>query len=296
MSTAEQLYFAPISLKRILFAMDFSPGSLLAFPYAVSIAKHYGAKIFVAHITPAEDYDVVPDASQAESFEASMEENLSGPMGKLRDIPHELVFDHGSICSKLLATAENRGVDLIVLGTHGWQGLKKLLKGSTAEEISCLASRPVLMAGPNVSRTSEFRRILYATDFSPASQHALPVAFSLTGAYKACLFFLHVNDWDSGEPPSKASERTYNFFREQSRFYGYDDSIRNRSQVIVDFGPRSDLILAHAHHHNADLIVMGIHTNKGVKARIAAHLPGSLTYNVTSQASCPVLAVPDSYS
>ena len=51
MSTAEQLYSASVSLKKILFAMDFSPGSLLAFPFAISIARHYGSKIFVAHIT-----------------------------------------------------------------------------------------------------------------------------------------------------------------------------------------------------------------------------------------------------
>ena len=66
MSTAEQLYFASVSLKKILFAMDFSPGSLLAFPFAISIAKHYGSKIFVAHITPAQDYNAAPYASQAE--------------------------------------------------------------------------------------------------------------------------------------------------------------------------------------------------------------------------------------
>jgi nucleotide-binding universal stress UspA family protein len=292
MSTAEQLYFASVSLKKILFAMDFSPGSLLAFPFAVSIARHYGSKIFVAHITPTEDYDAAPSARQAEDAEASMEESLSSSIGKLQDIPHELLYDHGSICSKLLAAANNQGVDLIVIGTHGWRGIKKLLRGSTAEEISCLATKPVLTAGPNVSRTPDFKRILYATDFSPAAQRALPLALSLTQSYNASLLFLHINDWTSKEPPIDAKRKTVKFFHEQLFQYGYDKAIGDKSEVIVDFGPRAELILELASTRKADLIVMGAHSGTGIKARIAAHLPGSLPYDVTSQSPCPVLTVP----
>ena len=291
MSTAEQLYSASVSLKTILFAMDFSPGSLLAFPYAVNIAKHYGSKIFVAHITSAQDYHAVQSASQAKNIEAGMEESLSSPVGKLQDVPHELLYDHGSICSRLLAAADNRGVDLIVIGTHGWRGMKKFLKGSTAEEISFLAIRPVLTVGPAVSRTSDFRRILYATDFSPAAQHALPLALSLTQTYDASLLFLHINDWTSKEPPIDAKRKTLGFFHEQLFQYGYGKLI-DKSEVIVDFGPRAELIVELATTRKADLIVMGAQPSAEMRARIAAHLPGSLAYDVTAQASCPVLAIP----
>ena len=291
MSTAEQLYFASVSLKKILFAMDFSPGSLLAFPFAISIARHYGSKIFVAHITPAQDYNAVPSASEVENIEHGMEESLSSPMGKLQDVPHELLYDHGSICSRLLAAADNRGVDLIVIGTHGWRGMKKFLKGSTAEEISFLATRPVLTVGPAVSRPSDFRRVLYATDFSPAAQQALPLALSLTETYDASLLFLHINDWTSKEPPIDAKRKTVGFFHEQLFQYGYGKLI-DKSEVMVDFGPRAELILELATTRKADLIVMGAHSGAGMKARIAAHLPGSLAYDVTAQGCCPVLTVP----
>ena len=287
MSTAEQLYFASVSLKKILFAMDFSPGSLLAFPFAISIARHYESKIFVAHITIAQDYNAGPSASQAKNIEAGMEESLSSPVGKLQDVPHELLYDHGSICSRLLAAADNRGVDLIVIGTHGWRGVKKLLKGSTAEEISFLATRPVLTVGPAVSRPSDFRRILYATDFSPAAQQAPPLALSLTQTYDASLLFLHINDWTSKEPPIEAKRRGH----EHLFHYGYGKLI-DKSEVIVDFGPRADLIVELATTRKADLIVMGAHPGAEMKARISAHLPGSLAYDVTAQAYCPVLTIP----
>ncbi len=292
MSTAEQLYFASVSLKKILFAMDFSPGSLLAFPFAVSLAKHYGSKLFVAHITPTEDYNAVASASQAENIEAGMEERLSSAMGKLQDVPHELLYDHGSVSSKLLAAANSRGVDLIVIGTHGWRGIKKFLRGSTAEEISFLATRPVLTVGPAVSRPSDFRRILYATDFSPAAQQALPLALSLTQTYDASLLFLHINDWTSEEPPIDATRKTIDFFHEELSRYGYGNSIGEKSQVVVDFGPRTERIVELATSRKADLIVMGVHASTERKARIATHLPGSLAYDVTAQARCPVLTVP----
>jgi nucleotide-binding universal stress UspA family protein len=292
MSTAKQLYPAVVSLKRILFAMDFSPGSLLAFPFATSIAKKYGSKILVAHVTPAEDYDSVPAAWRAETIEAGMEEALSSPEGRLSDIPHELLYDHGRVPSRLVAVADNREVDLIVIGTHGWGGIKKLLKGSTAEEIALLATTPVLTVGPNVSRASNFRRILYATDFSPAAEHALPLALSLSETYDASLLFLHVNDCTGQEPPVDTRRKTINFFNDQMFQFGMDNSIRDRSKIIVDFGPQSDLILELATRRKVDLIVLGSGGSKGIKARIAAHLPGSLPYDVTSQALCPVLTVP----
>ena len=203
-----------------------------------------------------------------------MEESLSSPMGKLQDVPHELLYDHGSICSRLLAAADNRGVDLIVIGTHGWRGMKKFLKGSTAEEISFLATRPVLTVGPAVSRPSDFRRILYATDFSPAAQQALPLALSLTQTYDASLLFLHINDWTSKEPPIDAKRKTVAFFHEQLFQYGYGKLI-DKSEVIVDFGPRAELIVELATARKADLIVMGAlsrRRNEGSNRRSPARI------------------------
>jgi nucleotide-binding universal stress UspA family protein len=65
-----------------------------------------------------------------------------------------------------------------------------------------------------------------------------------------------------------------------------------KANIIVDFGSRSDLILEHAARRQADLIVMGLHPLGSIKARIASHLPGSISYEVMSKAGCPVLTVP----
>lgn len=323
MSTAQELRIFPISLKNILFAMDFTPGSLLAFPFAVGIAGRYGGKLYVAHIVPAEDYDAVPATWLAalEKIEIAMEESLISPLGNLREIPHEVIFDHGSIRSKLLATADKCEIDLIVVATHGWRGMKKLLKGSTAEEIAYLAARPVLTVGPKVSRRADFKHILYASDFSRSAMCALPHALSLAKTYDADLL-LHINGWNNDGPVLDAVSEIFQAFREQLQKYGYQparETLESFSQqlcrygyesfreelpnstnegpveyvdVVVDFGPRDERILAHAENRGSDLIVIGVPCRESMTARIAAHLPGSMVYDVISQANCPVLTVP----
>jgi nucleotide-binding universal stress UspA family protein len=51
-----------IALKRILFATDFSPAADAAAPFASQIARHYGAKLYGAHVNNFNDYTAVaPD-------------------------------------------------------------------------------------------------------------------------------------------------------------------------------------------------------------------------------------------
>lgn len=291
MNASDQLRTASVQLKNILFAADFSPGSLHAFPFAVSIARHYDGMLLLEHVTPTDEPGRSPGKPQPfEHIQSEMEAALTSE--KLDDIPHEMLFGRGNICSRLLATAKERGMDLIVVGTHGLRGMKKALKGSTAEEIIFLATCPVLTVGPKVDRQADFKRILCATDFSPAAENAIPYALSLAEAYHASLLFLHVNDCSNNEKPIDAQPRTFKFVHEQLRRSSQGAAMEARSQVKVDFGPRTDLILEAATDDEADLIVMGLHAGKGIKARIATHIPGSMTYDVIAQAPCPVLTVP----
>ena len=294
MGVADEIRNISVPLSNILFAMDFTPYSLRAYPFAADIALRYGGKILVAHIVPSSDGDGMPSAERMrldKLLEAAVEGSLKDSLGVLRKVPHEVLIDHGDICAKLLATADKCKIDLVVIGTHGWRGFKKVLKGSTAEIISCLATRPVLTAGPRVSQLVGFRRILYTTDLLHEAAPALPYALSLADEYEAELLFLHVNNDCSREPPVEASSRTFEFLCKHVSEYSAM-RIPDRSNVIVDFGPTADLILEHAAKRDVELIVMELQHHDGLKARIGAHLPGSTAYEVASQALCPVLTVP----
>ncbi len=294
MSTVDQPLQSAVQLKNVLLAIDSSPGALVAFPFAASIARHYAGSLLLEHVGPAEDAASHRCRSQSEldEMQSAIEAALNRTGERLDGIPHEMLFDHGDICSRLLATAKERGMNLIVVGTYGLRGMKKLLKGSTAEQIVFLATCPVLTAGPNVDRRAHFKRILCATDFSQAARNTIPYAVSLADVYNASLVFLHVNDWGSNERPVDAGPKTFKFVHDELCRTSQGAAMEARCQVIVDFGPSSSLILEAATDREADLIIMGRPAVNRLRARIASHLPGSTAYDVIAQAPCPVLSIP----
>lgn len=115
---------------------------------------------------------------------------------QLRGVPHEALFGVGDVWNVLSQLIGKHDIDLIVVGTHGRTGARKLVMGSIAEKIFRQAFCPVLTVGPNVVRqqksVAEFNQILLATDFGGESVAAAPYAISLAQEHQACLSLLHV--------------------------------------------------------------------------------------------------------
>jgi nucleotide-binding universal stress UspA family protein len=141
-----------MEIKKILFATDFSEGSSYALPYAVDMAKQYGAMLYLIHVI----YDVaktagwyVPHASIDEIYadmkkaaEAELAKTFTDDMRGLKDI--ERLVLTGIPHEEITRFAEEKRIDLIVLGTHGRRGIDRMLFGSTAEQVVRNASCPVL--------------------------------------------------------------------------------------------------------------------------------------------------------
>lgn len=141
-----------MEIKKILFPTDFSEGALSALPYAVDMAKSYGAKLYMLHII----YDIatasgwyVPHVSFDEMYkdlEAGAKKELERfgleERKDLKDV--ELVVIRGVPYEEILKFAQEKGIDLIVIGTHGRKGLDRVLFGSTAERVVRNAPCPVL--------------------------------------------------------------------------------------------------------------------------------------------------------
>jgi len=141
-----------MEIKRILFATDFSEGSSHALPYAVDLAKRYGAKLYFVHVV----YDVaktagwhVPHVSLDEiyrdmekSARAELEKSFIDEMRGLGDIEHAVL--KGTPYEEITKFVVDNKIDLVVLGTHGRRGIDRVLFGSTAEQIVRNAPCPVL--------------------------------------------------------------------------------------------------------------------------------------------------------
>src|SRR5260370_26142014 len=150
-----------IALKNILFATDFSPAADAAAPFAIQIARSYGAKVSGLHVTRFNDYtSAAPEvwAMMAEAAEKETKEHVRRLDEQLKGIEHEVLIGEGNIWEVTLNLLKEKEIDLIVLGTRGRTGLGKALLGSVAEQILRQAPCPVLTVGPHVIGRPEVNR------------------------------------------------------------------------------------------------------------------------------------------
>jgi nucleotide-binding universal stress UspA family protein len=180
-----------------------------------------------------------------------------------------------------------REIDLVVIGTHGRQGFRKVVMGSVAEKVYRQATCPVLTIGPEAATAGKTqwqpRRIIFPTDFSETSLHALPYALSFAEENEGTLILLHMiplTPWQY----QKALEQS---IRERLNQL-VPVEVRCKLEFAVGFDFPADAVLRAAGGGQADLIVMGVNKRS---AAVSAHLPWSTASHVVGQAPCPVLTV-----
>ena len=298
-----------VAFKNILLATDFSEASAKTIPYAAAIASRYGSKVYLVHVIPPEPklgipLEPLPPELDRDRSDSALAMKTLASADPLKEIPHEVLLEEGPIRDVLSELIRRNEIDLLVLGTHGRGGLKKVILGSVAEELFRQAPCPVLTIGPAVpvapAGATELRRILFATDFGAASLHALPYAVSLATESEARLILLHVLApmpvvdvgpyWYPGTDLVQQQEKARVKGIEQLRKLippEADLPTDPEFFVALDFVP--DGILRIAAGCQADLIVMGV--NRAASARASAHLPWAIAHEVVCHAKCPVLTV-----
>jgi len=283
-----------VKFSNILYPTDFSASSEAALPYAEAIARHYGATLYPAHVVPPEPYQGLPMEPFPVTLDyawRSAEEGLAklATKDRIKDIPHQVLLKQGPLWDVMSAMTSKYLIDLIVLGTHGRTGLSKLAMGSVAEEIYRRASCPVLCVGPRVphhERTPEFKRILFATDFSDASLAALPYALSFAEETQAQLTLLHMI------PLAPLSEQEFvrtGALDKLMKLVPTEAMAWCNLEFEVRFEFPTEGIVAAAKRHGAHMVVMGV--QRSAHPRAVSHLPWAIAAEVIGQAVCPILTV-----
>jgi nucleotide-binding universal stress UspA family protein len=288
-----------ITLKNILFLTDFSEPSEAALPFAVSIARAYGAKLHALHVMlPTPSVYTTPEltVTAIESEEESAQAEMQRIESQLAGISHEAAIERGvAVWPSLERALKDENIDLIVLGTHGRTGARKLLLGSVAEEIFRRSAVPVLTIGPDVRtgahKDARFHRVLFATDFSPEASAAWPYAVSLAQENQARLLLLHViaegkisGAETLGEIPTGSPLSRLNALLPK------EAELWCRPEAVVEYGDAAARILESAKERNVDLIVLGVKNAAG-HLGAATHLGRTTAHKVVAHAPCPVLTV-----
>ncbi|HZQ68520.1 MAG TPA: universal stress protein [Terriglobales bacterium] len=284
-----------LALRNLLFTTDFSEPSQVALPYVLALAQWYGAKVFILHSVPPEPPLPIPMEPLPLSLDVSwqhaqrhMQEFLL--KNSFPGIEYESLLQQGEFWDVVSAAIRDHSIDMIVLGSHGRTGVKKIVLGSMAEQVFRRASCPVLTIGPHVATRPRaldtWKHILFATDFSPASTNALPYALSLAEENQADLSLLHMVPL----VPLQQQDQVQKGLQKRLESLVPPDALawcKPHYEVRFDFAV--DGILAAAAEIRADIIVLGVHTPRAPWA--ASHLPWATAYEVVCHAPCPVLTV-----
>lgn len=299
-------------LKSVLVGSDFSEAALKPLRHAISVARHFHAKLYVAHVVSSVGLTIAgPEALELATDAASRDvekvERKLTESGALDGVPHEfIVREGGDVWEQLNAIIREKHIEIIVIGTHGRQGIDKLVLGSTAEQIFREADNLVLTVGPHsrldgpLESADGVRSILFPTDFGEASLHALPQAISFANHFGAKLVLLHVAPvmpipegfhWSTAPntPGQMREDARQKIVKKLREFIVEGGALSVPPEFVVEFGKHGEQILRVAHQLKTDLIVMGLDHSK--HGRAASHLPQTTAYKVATEAHCSVLTV-----
>lgn len=146
-----------LAIKNILVPVDFSDGSKRALEYALALGEKLGAQVTVLHVV-----DYPPPYSQVEAltmvapsegevtFDTFLRKRAQEDMKafiagfeKSGEIPVQ--YESGAASDGIARAATELASDLVVMGTHGRTGLKRLMIGSVAERTLRYSPCPVLI-------------------------------------------------------------------------------------------------------------------------------------------------------
>jgi nucleotide-binding universal stress UspA family protein len=144
----------------ILLSTDGSDVARKGVKHGTALAKALNAKVTVITVTEPMMVDFggghasgwIPSQQQVDSFDTASKQHAGKVLDEARAMAEQIGISaellhvpNAHPATAIIETAKSRGCDLIVMGSHGRRGLKKLLLGSQASEVLVNGSVPVLI-------------------------------------------------------------------------------------------------------------------------------------------------------
>jgi len=265
----------------ILCPVDFSEVSVAALRLAVRLGERCQQPVTALYV---EWFEVPPyvTAGQSGEIEAQRRNSLSDAKASLDRFVGETIggtgvalrVEEGDPLGSILAVAKETGSGLIVMGTHGRTGLRRLTLGSVAEEVLHSSDLPLVTLRHDTSHA--IGRILCAVNDSEAARKALRYAAGLATCLDAQLSVLHVVE--------RGSARR---IPDLCAWIGTERPTACEIQEITRHGDATTEILQLAAEQAADLLVIGSE-HRVFRDQAAI---GSTTAALLRQAPCATLTI-----
>jgi nucleotide-binding universal stress UspA family protein len=280
----------------ILLATDFMQSSRLALDYALLLGHRLGAHLVIINAfelgpeaSTVEFVDHVPSRTRKEA-EARLQAFVSG--SSRAGVSTDSALVEGSVPDAVLNAVSKFKADLLVMGTQGvHRGLGHLLIGSNMEALMLRSPCPTLTIGPHVlagvNLDGRFKKVVYISNFRPASAAAAPFALQLSQMLASSIEIHQVvKTRELKENPEQLRGIAEEYC---SRLRSFAPDIRDE-WCDPEFQMKQIITPEEVLQKSLDptvLMVVGAHS----APTLERHFHTSYPYRLLANAACPILTV-----
>jgi nucleotide-binding universal stress UspA family protein len=141
-----------MEVKKMLVPVDFSENSKKILEAAGYFSAVCEAELHVVFVVQSfDDYSGffvphMPVAKFEEEMLQAAEQKMEKFLAGQKNIEAKVLV--GDVAEEIIRHAEENGMDMIIMGTHGYKGLEKVMFGSVAEKVVRSSPCPVLTINP----------------------------------------------------------------------------------------------------------------------------------------------------
>ncbi len=287
-----------LTVKHILFPVDFSERCTAAVPFVKDFAKTFNAQVtLISALAPLWQLGVAEAGAAVtvdmEELREDLDTRLKGTFtSELSGIPVSRVTKIGEPGEVITEYAHANGIDLIMMPTHGYGPFRSLLLGSVTAKVLHDAECPVWTAAhveePEVGAHRPVRNVVCAFDGTEKTIPVVQWAGTLAKTVGATLRVVHavtgVESW-----PEAALNRNLEDELASDARRKIEDMLTSAgidAPLCIEAGDPAVVLEAEGKRHNADLVVIGrglVHESLG---RLRTQ-----SYGIIRHSPCPVISV-----
>ena len=178
-----------MAYKKILVPLDGSELAEKALPYTKAIAKLKNSQVtlFAVSVT-------TPGSRRTRLLKTYMD--VSANSLKTKGIKVSTAIAYGNVADEIIEYADKNKVELIVISTHGYSGIKRWMLGSVTQKVLYGTCTPVLLIKSKSPEISEvkLKKILLPIDGSPFSESTFPYVEELAKKSNAEVILVEVSE------------------------------------------------------------------------------------------------------
>lgn len=274
-------------MKKILVPTDFSPCADKALQFALTIAERSGGEIILLHACDL-------DAGNADNRNTGSAHKpiTQTAATKLEVLKKHMVQNHpvaitvqlfdGELLDTIQDAEKKLGVDLIVMGTQGASGIKKIIMGSKTAATISKASKPVIAIPANYNGTG-IKEVLLAINTANEDMKCLEPVFQLATLFSARVRLVIYSNTEEAVTYIDDRRTITGMQMKLQEMYGVKN-LETEHLTGNDFG---DALQTYIDQNGIDLLVMITHQRSGIESLFHK----SQTRNMAYQTTIPLLSI-----